>query len=154
VEKLCAALEAPGPPIVVCQLNDVIGLARPAESALWGRSREDQRAYDIANLAVIPTADAGVSDGIHGSAQGNIVPGERAGRRSAWQTEDRIFNARRLSKANGTSCFWNSRKCRASSSRQPRKSRPWPSATLPAERRDRKSSSCGRTKSWRCATAS
>lgn len=82
VEKLRAALEAPGLPIILCQLNRVIGVTRPTESALWGKIREAQRAaaYDIANLAVIPTLDAGLSDGIHNSAQGNVVIGQRAGR--------------------------------------------------------------------------
>ncbi len=80
--KLRAVLESPGLPVVVCQLNRVIGVAKPGESALWGQVREAQRAaaHDIHNVAVVPTLDAGLSDGIHASAVGNALIGERAGR--------------------------------------------------------------------------
>jgi Domain of unknown function (DUF303). len=76
------ALEAPHLPFVICQLNRVIGVAKPGESLLWGHIREAQRAagHDIDNVAVIPTLDAGLSDGIHISAAGNAMIGERAGR--------------------------------------------------------------------------
>lgn len=82
VAKLRAALEAPLLPLVVCQLNRVIGVAKPGESALWGLVREAQRAagHDIDNLAVVPTLDAGLSDGIHNAAAGNVLVGERAAR--------------------------------------------------------------------------
>jgi sialate O-acetylesterase len=85
--------------MVVCQLNRVIGVSKPGESALWGLVREAQRAaaHDIENVAVIPTLDAGLSDGIHISATGNVIIGERAGRaalglvygkKTPWKTPD------------------------------------------------------------------
>ncbi|MCC8191085.1 MAG: sialate O-acetylesterase, partial [Planctomycetes bacterium] len=82
VGKLRAALEAPHLPVIVCQLNRVIGVANPGESQLWGLVREAQRsaAHDLDNVAVIPTLDAGLSDGIHISSHGNVLVGERAGR--------------------------------------------------------------------------
>ena len=82
VGSLRAKLESPHLPIIVCQLNRVIGVAKPGESHLWGLVREAQRAaaHDIGNVAVVPTLDAGLSDGIHNSALGNVLIGERAGR--------------------------------------------------------------------------
>ncbi len=82
IDKLRNTLAAPGLPVIVCQLNRVIGIAHPNETHLWGKVREAQRAaaYDIANTTVIPTLDAGLSDGIHNSAQGNVVIGQRAAR--------------------------------------------------------------------------
>lgn len=82
IANLRDVLQSPDFPVVVCQLNRVIGVGRPAESALWGKVREAQRAagHDIANLAVVPTLDAGLSDGIHNSARGNVLIGQRAAR--------------------------------------------------------------------------
>ena len=82
VERLRSALEAPQLPMVVCQINRVIGVSKPGESTLWGMVREAQRAaaHDIPNVAVVPTLDTGLSDGIHISATGNAIIGERAGR--------------------------------------------------------------------------
>lgn len=82
IMKLRSRLESPHLPVVVCQSNRVIGVAKPGESPLWGLVREGQRAAagNLENVAVIPTLDAGLSDGIHISAQGNIIVGERAGR--------------------------------------------------------------------------
>lgn len=99
VAKTRATLEAPHLPIIVCQINRVIGVAKPGESHLWGLVREAQRAaaHDLEGVAVIPTLDAGLSDGIHNSAHGNVVVGERAGRAalglvygktSPWRTPD------------------------------------------------------------------
>ena len=99
IDKLRAALEAPHLPVVVCQLNRVIGVAKPGESTLWGLVREAQRAaaHNLASVAVIPTLDAGLSDGIHNSALGNVNIGERAGRaalgmvygkKSPWRAPD------------------------------------------------------------------
>ncbi|MCD8351903.1 MAG: sialate O-acetylesterase [Planctomycetaceae bacterium] len=99
IGKLRAVLEAPHLPLVVCQLNRVIGVSKPGESHLWGLVREAQRAaaHDLDNVAVIPTLDAGLSDGIHISATGNVVIGERAaraalglvyGKTSPWRTPD------------------------------------------------------------------
>lgn len=82
LETLRGLLSAPELPVVLCQLNRVIGVSRASESVLWGRVREAQRAalYDIARVAVIPTLDAGLSDGIHNSASGNLLIGQRAAR--------------------------------------------------------------------------
>ncbi|MCL2000677.1 MAG: sialate O-acetylesterase, partial [Planctomycetes bacterium] len=82
IAKLRAALEAPHLPIVVCQLNRVIGVSKPGESVLWGLVREAQRAagHDIGNLAVVPSLDAALSDGIHISAPAGVMLGERAAR--------------------------------------------------------------------------
>ncbi len=99
IGSLRAKLEAPHLPVLICQLNRVIGVAKPGESTLWGLVREAQRAaaHDIENVAVIPTLDAGLSDGIHISATGNVMIGERAGRaalglvygkKSPWQCPD------------------------------------------------------------------
>ncbi|MDR1612051.1 MAG: sialate O-acetylesterase [Planctomycetota bacterium] len=99
VLKLRNALAAPELPVVVCQLNRVIGVARPGESPLWGAIREAQRAaaHDVENVATIPTLDAGLSDGIHISAQGNATIGLRAartalgmayGKSAPWKTPD------------------------------------------------------------------
>ena len=80
VASLRAALEAPCLPLLICQLNRVIGVGKAGESSLWGLTREAQRAagHDIDFTAVIPTLDAGLSDGIHNSASGNMLVGERA----------------------------------------------------------------------------
>ncbi len=82
IARLRLVLESPHLPVVVCQLNRVIGVSKPGESALWGMVREAQRAaaHDVDNVAVVPTLDAGLSDGIHNSASGNVIVGERAGR--------------------------------------------------------------------------
>jgi hypothetical protein len=82
VARLRAALAAPELPLIVCQLNRVIGVDKAGESNLWGLVREAQRAagHDIGRLAVVPTLDAGLSDGIHNSAAGNLLVGERAAR--------------------------------------------------------------------------
>lgn len=99
IKRLRTVLESPGLPIVVCQLNRVIGVSKPGESALWGLVREAQRAaaHDMDKVAIIPTLDAGLSDGIHISASGNAVVGERAaraalgmiyGKTSPWKTPD------------------------------------------------------------------
>ena len=99
IGKVRSTLEAPHLPFVLCQLNRVIGVSKPGESHLWGLVREAQRAagHDIDNVAVIPTLDAGLSDGIHNSAHGNAIIGERAGRAalgmvydkaSPWRTPD------------------------------------------------------------------
>ncbi len=82
VAKIRSTLEAPKLPVVVCQLNRVIGVSKPMETILWGKVREAQRAaaHDIPHVAVIPTLDAGLSDGIHNSAQGNVIIGQRAAR--------------------------------------------------------------------------
>lgn len=99
IGRLRAVLEAPHLPVVVCQLNRVIGVAKPGESQLWGLVREAQRAaaHDLGNVAVIPTLDAGLSDGIHISATGNALIGERAartalglvyGKEAPWRTPD------------------------------------------------------------------
>ncbi len=80
--KLRSALEAPHLPLVVCQLNRVIGVSKPGESSLWGLVREAQRAagHDLGNVAVVPTLDATLSDGIHVSAPSGVMIGERAAR--------------------------------------------------------------------------
>lgn len=82
IGRLRAVFEAPHLPVIVCQLNRVIGVAKPGESHLWGLVREAQRsaAHDIDMVAIIPTLDAGLLDGIHISAIGNVIIGERAGR--------------------------------------------------------------------------
>ncbi|MDR2390104.1 MAG: sialate O-acetylesterase [Planctomycetota bacterium] len=78
--RLRTALEAPRLPLIICQLNRVIGVGKIGESNLWGVTREAQRAagYDIDFTAVIPTLDAGLSDGLHNSSAGNMLVGERA----------------------------------------------------------------------------
>lgn len=99
IGRLRAVLESPLLPVVVCQLNRVIGVSKPGESHLWGLVREAQRAaaHDIEKVAVIPTLDAGLSDGIHNSAIGNAIIGERAaraalgmvyGKESPWRAPD------------------------------------------------------------------
>lgn len=82
IDKLRTVLEAPYLPFVVCQLNRVIGVSKPGESPLWGQVREAQReaAHARGNVAVVPTLDAPLTDGVHNSAAGNIVIGERAAR--------------------------------------------------------------------------
>ncbi|MDR0362837.1 MAG: sialate O-acetylesterase [Planctomycetota bacterium] len=82
IGKLRTVLAAPELPVIVCQLNRTIGVSKPGESPLWGLVREAQRAaaHDIGNVATIPTLDAGLSDGIHNSAQGNVIIGQRAAR--------------------------------------------------------------------------
>lgn len=97
--KFRTVMQSPELPFVVCQLNRVIGVSKPGESALWGLVREGQRAagYDLKSVAVVPTLDAGLSDGIHISAIGNALVGERAaraalgmvyGKAPAWKTPD------------------------------------------------------------------
>ncbi|MDR3077773.1 MAG: sialate O-acetylesterase [Planctomycetota bacterium] len=82
VGKLREALEAPALPFIVCQLNRVVGVGRAGESALWGLVREAQRAagHDLERVAVVPTLDAPLADGLHNSAAGNLAIGERAAR--------------------------------------------------------------------------
>lgn len=82
VDTLRRELDSPLLPLVVCQLNRVIGVAKQGESRLWGLVREAQRAagYNLVRVAVIPTLDSGLSDGIHNSSQGNVMIGERAAR--------------------------------------------------------------------------
>ncbi len=99
IHNFRSIMEAPGLPLIVCQLNRVIGVSKPGESLLWGQVREAQReaAYGLENVAVIPTLDAGLSDGIHNSAAGNSVIGERAaraalglvyGKKAPWRAPD------------------------------------------------------------------
>ncbi|MDR1535285.1 MAG: sialate O-acetylesterase [Planctomycetota bacterium] len=99
VERLRNGLAAPCLPLVVCQLNRVVGVARAGEANLWGLVREAQRAagHDLDYLAVVPTLDAALSDGIHNSASGNLLIGERAansalglvyGKDAAWRFPD------------------------------------------------------------------
>lgn len=82
VGKLRLNLASPRLPLVICQLNRVIGVSQPGESALWGLVREAHRAAgrQLEAAATIPTLDAGLSDGIHLSAQDNVMVGERAAR--------------------------------------------------------------------------
>lgn len=82
VEGVRGALDAPALPFVTCQLNRVVGVGDPAASLRWAELRERQRAaaYQIPGVALVVTLDAGLSDGIHNSADGNLVVGERAAR--------------------------------------------------------------------------
>lgn len=82
VESVRGELESPGLPFITCQLGFVSGVPRPEESSWWGSLRESQRAagHDIDNLAVVPTMDLPLIDGIHPTAQSNAVLGVRAAR--------------------------------------------------------------------------
>lgn len=67
-------------PIITAQINRYVDAGNDPEPARqWSRIREIQRqaARVIPNLAVMPTLDLGLSDGIHNSATANIVLGER-----------------------------------------------------------------------------
>jgi len=82
VAGLREALDAPDLPFVTCQLNRVAGVPDAAHSVRWAEVREWQRraARDLARVAVVPTLDAGLSDGIHLDPPGNLRVGARAAR--------------------------------------------------------------------------
>ncbi|NQT18706.1 MAG: hypothetical protein HQ592_03310 [Planctomycetes bacterium] len=76
------ALGRPGLPVITAQLNHVEGEFKPLESKGWGMIREAQRqlAKALPNVAVLPTLDLSLSDGIHTSAFGNMALAERFSR--------------------------------------------------------------------------
>jgi hypothetical protein len=68
-------------PIITAQLNRYLD-GTPEQDKLFGAMRETQRqaARAIPNLAVVPTLDLALSDGIHTSAVGNVILGQRFAR--------------------------------------------------------------------------
>ena len=99
VEGLRRDLASPELPVVTCQLNRVIGVADPRQSAWWGVVREAQRAasHDMPRVAVVPTLDCDLSDGIHLGPSGNLRVGDRCAQAAlgmaygldvAWQSPD------------------------------------------------------------------
>lgn len=68
-------------PVITAQLNRYLdGL--PEHDRPWAELREAQRqaAHILPNLGVIPTLDLPLSDGIHTSAVGNVILGQRFAR--------------------------------------------------------------------------
>ncbi len=77
-----AALGNPALAVVTVQLNRVHQLASDAGDRGWSRVREAQRqvARQMPGVAVVPTFDLPLSDGIHTSPAGNMLLGERMAR--------------------------------------------------------------------------
>ena len=68
-------------PVITAQLNRYLD-AQPEQDRPWSQLREAQRqaARLLPNLAVVPTLDLTLSDGIHTSAIGNVILGQRFAR--------------------------------------------------------------------------
>lgn len=90
-------------PVITAQLNRHLD-AVPESDQRWAVVREAQRqaAHTIDKLAVVPTLDLPLSDGIHNSAVGNVTLGQRFARMALgmaygkdiyWQPVD-VCNAR------------------------------------------------------------
>ncbi len=76
------ALHAPAGNLlcVTVQLNRVLSVTDPEQHRRWTQLREAQRqvaADDPARVAIVPTFDQSLTDGIHNSPAGNIVMGGR-----------------------------------------------------------------------------
>ena len=69
-------------PVLTVQLNRVYGRDETAPNAWWTQVRQAQRrvAQTADNVAVVPTLDLPLSDGIHTSPAGNMLLGERLAR--------------------------------------------------------------------------
>ncbi len=67
-------------PVITAQLNRYLD-SLPESHRFWSIVREAQRQAGrrLAKLAVVPTLDLGLSDGIHTSAVGNVILGQRFG---------------------------------------------------------------------------
>jgi len=79
VEETRKELRRPHMPVLTAQLNRVEQPAGTPLSRWWCMMREVQRqiAKTLPNVAVLPTLDLGLSDGIHTSATGNVILGQR-----------------------------------------------------------------------------
>lgn len=68
-------------PVITAQLNRYLD-SQPEQDQPWSLIREAQRqaARSIPHLGVVTTLDLGLSDGIHTSAVGNVMLGQRFGR--------------------------------------------------------------------------
>jgi hypothetical protein len=76
------ALHAPAGDLlcITVQLNRVLAVTDPEQHRRWTQLREAQRqaaAADPARVAIVPTFDQSLTDGIHNSPAGNIVMGGR-----------------------------------------------------------------------------
>jgi sialate O-acetylesterase len=69
-------------PVLTVQLNRVYGRDETSPNAWWTQVRQAQRrvAQTTDNVAVVPTLDLPLSDGIHTSPAGNMLLGERLAR--------------------------------------------------------------------------
>lgn len=78
VEGVRAAVDSPGLPFITVQINRCVGAFDANEG--WSLVREAQRqaARQLPFVAVVPTLDLDLSDGIHISPRGNLVIGQRA----------------------------------------------------------------------------
>jgi len=77
-----AATESPGLPVITVQLNRVYQDPSEEPDRGWSQVREAQRrlAKSVPGIAVVPTFDCGLTDGIHTSPGGNMLIGERMAR--------------------------------------------------------------------------
>lgn len=91
------------PVFLTVQLNRCRGAATAADNDGWGKVREAQRraAQALENCYVIPATDVPLSDGIHNSAAGNVLIGERLARLAISQVygKSSTFRAADLEKA-------------------------------------------------------
>ena len=76
------ALNDPGLPVVTVQLNRYFGPPDEASDRGWSQLREAQRQVPkrLEGVAVVPTFDLSLTDGIHISPGGNLLLGERMAR--------------------------------------------------------------------------
>ena len=76
-----ASPQAGGALCLTVQLNRVRGVVDAAQHRRWSLLREAQRAAAVTpGVAVVPTFDCSLTDGIHNSPQSNMLIGERLAR--------------------------------------------------------------------------
>jgi hypothetical protein len=81
VTSLRKEFAQPELPVIVAQINRCTSPPTPDANRGWSMLREAQRrATKLGNVAVVPTIDLGLSDGIHTSCDGNILLGSRKAR--------------------------------------------------------------------------
>jgi sialate O-acetylesterase len=81
VARLRVALRSPALPVLIAQLNRYTVPLGPDDDRAWSMVREAQRqAHRLGSVAVIPTLDLPLSDGIHTSSDGNMTLGQRKAR--------------------------------------------------------------------------
>jgi sialate O-acetylesterase len=88
------ALHAPELPLLTVQLNRTNPTADTAAMRNWSLVRECQRQMTrrLSGVAVVPSLDLTVCDGIHTSAEGNLVLGERLARAALGMVYGRSIN--------------------------------------------------------------
>jgi sialate O-acetylesterase len=81
IARLRGDLQCPRLPVIVAQLNRFTAPLGPDDHRAWSLLREAQRrALRLDNIAVVPTLDLPLSDGIHTSSDGNMTLGQRKAR--------------------------------------------------------------------------